>query len=180
MPFGFGGDGAGEPGAWGEDGAEGGETPVEGGIPLGALVQVEGLVAAAQHNGKLGVVRGYDEESGRYVVQVSAALRSIQGGCFRSLGRSSLQSCGEVAGSLARQVQGGSSMKVKPENLKPASAAQAQSMGGAGGAPMPSVAEVEAKLRSMSVGQLRCASLSPYTHARGGGRGGGGAESPRT
>ena len=81
MPFGFGGDGAGEPGVWGEDGAEGGETPpppVEGGIPLGALVQVDGLVAAAQHNGKLGVVRGYDEESGRYVVQVSAALRSTR------------------------------------------------------------------------------------------------------
>ena len=75
MPFGFGADG--EPGAWGEEDADGGDTPpppVEGGIPLGALVQVDGLVAAAQHNGKLGVVRGYDEDSGRYVVQVAAPL----------------------------------------------------------------------------------------------------------
>ena len=122
MPFGFGEDG--EPGVWGED--EGGETPpppVEGGIPIGALVQVDGLVNAAQHNGKLGVVRGYDEEKGRYVVQL----------------------------------QGGASMKIKPENLQPASAAQAQSMGGGGGASMPSVVEVEGKLRGMSVGQLRCA-----------------------
>lgn len=126
MPFGFSADG--EPGVWGED-DEGCETPpppVEGGIPIGALVQVDGLVNAAQHNGKLGVVRGYDEEKGRYVVQL----------------------------------QGGASMKIKPENLQPASAAQAQSMGGGGGGgavPMPSVAEVEGKLRGMSVGQLRCA-----------------------
>ena len=75
-----------------------------------------------------------------------------------------MRSFGEGADSL-EQVQGGNSMKVKPENLKPASAAQAQSMGGAGGAPMPSVAEVEAKLRSMSVGQLRCAYLWPHTQA---------------
>jgi len=109
---------------------------------IGALVQVNGLVNAAQHNGKLGVVRGYDEEKARYIVQL----------------------------------QGGASMKIKPENLQPASAAQAQSMGGGsgggggggsgagGGAAMPSVAEVEGKLRGMSVGQLRCTRLALPCH----------------
>ena len=85
-----------------------------------SIPHVEGDVLAQDF---VGVVRGYDEEKGRYVVQL----------------------------------QGGASMKIKPDNLKPASAAQAQSMGGGGGAPMPSVAEVEGKLRGMSVGQLRCA-----------------------
>lgn len=53
---------------------------------VGALVQVNGLVNATQHNGKIGVVRGYDEETARYIVQL----------------------------------QGGASMKIKPENLKAA------------------------------------------------------------
>ena len=65
-PFGFGGGD--EPGEWG---AEGDAAP-EGGIPVGAVVQVQGLVNAAQHNGKVGVVRGYDAEKGRYILQLQS------------------------------------------------------------------------------------------------------------
>ena len=39
-------------------------------LPTGARVRAHGLVSAAHHNGKLGQVVGYIEESGRYDVQL--------------------------------------------------------------------------------------------------------------
>eukprot|EP00931_Biecheleriopsis_adriatica_P086493 TRINITY_DN61156_c0_g1_i1.p1 TRINITY_DN61156_c0_g1~~TRINITY_DN61156_c0_g1_i1.p1 ORF type:complete len:363 (+),score=93.85 TRINITY_DN61156_c0_g1_i1:112-1200(+) len=79
FPFDMGGMG-GMPGmgGMGKGGGKSKPAPPSYAMPVGTAVQIYGLAKAAEHNGKSGKIRGWDDGKGRYEVEVDDTTLSLK------------------------------------------------------------------------------------------------------